>query len=103
MPCNAIARYIVASPTAKYNEPQTMFDTPADVVFLCSAPNELTEAAAEALVASGCQTVVDGAYRPVSSPAAEVRGSACLCLPLSTPPVLFSFRMRCGCMHAWHP
>ncbi len=55
-----------------------MFDTPADVVFLCSAPNELTEEGAEALVASGCKTVVDGGYRPVSSPAAEVYLPVCL-------------------------
>eukprot|EP00903_Cladosiphon_okamuranus_P014475 g13427.t1 len=67
-----VGRYIVASPTAKYNEPPSVFDAPADVVFLCSSPNELTKEGAEALIASGCTTVVDGGYRPVSSPAAEV-------------------------------
>lgn len=65
-------RYIVASPTAKYNEPRSVFEAPADVVFLCSAPNELTKEDADAVVASGCKTVVDGGYRPVSSEAAEV-------------------------------
>lgn len=62
----------MASPTAKYNEPPSLFDAPADVVFLCSAPNELTKEAAEAVAASGCKTVVDGGYRPVSTAAAEV-------------------------------
>lgn len=64
----------MASPTAKYNEPQSVFEAPADVVFLCSCPNELSKEDAEALIASGCKTVVDGGYRPVSSQAAEVWG-----------------------------
>ncbi|CAM9946998.1 unnamed protein product [Ectocarpus sp. 12 AP-2014] len=67
-----VGRYIVASPSAKYNEPQSVFDAPADVAFLCRTPNELTEVEANALVASGCKTVVDGGYRPVSTAAAEV-------------------------------
>lgn len=67
-----MARYIVASTTAKYNEPPSVFEAPADVVFLCSAPNELTAEGAAAIVASGCKTVVDGGYRPVSKPASEV-------------------------------
>lgn len=50
-----------------------MFDAPADVAFLCRTSNELTEVEANALVASGCKTVVDGGYRPVSTAAAEVR------------------------------
>ena len=74
----------MASPTAKYNEPQSVFEAPADVVFLCSCPNELSKEDAEALIASGCKTVVDGGYRPVSSQAAEVNGvydcmRACMC------------------------
>lgn len=67
-----LVRYIVASPSAKYNEPQSVFDAPADVVFLCRTSNELTEVEANVLVASGCKTVVDGGYRPVSTAAAEV-------------------------------
>ncbi|CAB1118026.1 unnamed protein product [Ectocarpus sp. CCAP 1310/34] len=67
-----VGRYIVASPSAKYNEPQSVFDAPADVAFLCRTSNELTEVEANALVASGCKTVVDGGYRPVSTAAAEV-------------------------------
>ncbi|CAN0452792.1 unnamed protein product [Pylaiella littoralis] len=67
-----VGRYIVASPTAKYNEPQSVFDAPADVVFLCSSPHELTKEKAEAIAASGCKTVVDGGYRPVSTDAAQV-------------------------------
>ena len=66
------ARYIVASSTATYNEPKSIFETPCDVIVLCAKPNELTEAGAEALAASGCKTVVDGGYRPVSSGAAKV-------------------------------
>ncbi|CAM9289191.1 unnamed protein product, partial [Hapterophycus canaliculatus] len=67
-----VGRYIVASTTAKYNEPPSVFEAPADVVFLCSTPNELTKEGAAALVASGCKTVVDGGYRPVSKPASEI-------------------------------
>lgn len=62
----------MASPTAKYNEPKSIFDAPCDVVLLCAKPNELTPEGAEALAASGCKTVVDGGYRPVSSAAAKV-------------------------------
>lgn len=67
-----VGRYIVASPTAKYNEPASIFDAPCDVVFLCSKPNELTAEGAALIAASGCKTVVDGGYRPVSSAASEV-------------------------------
>ena len=66
------ARYIVASPTAKYNEPPSIFEAPCDVVFLCSKPNELSAESAAVIANSGCKTVVDGGYRPVSSAASEV-------------------------------
>lgn len=66
-------RYIVASPTAKYNEPTSVFDAPCDVAFLCAKPEELIAEDVERLVANGCKTVVDGAYRPVSSAVAKVQ------------------------------
>lgn len=62
----------MASPTAKYNEPKSVFDAPCDVAFLCAMPNELTADGAAALAAAGCKTVVDGGYRPVSSAACKV-------------------------------
>lgn len=65
-------RYIVASPTAKYNEPESVFNAPCDVLFLCATSNELNAESAAALAGNRCQTVVDGAYRPVSSEAAKV-------------------------------
>lgn len=67
-----LGRYIVASPTAKYNEPSSVFEAPCDVVFLCAKSGELTPEDAAMLAASGCKTVVDGAYRPVMSEAAKV-------------------------------
>eukprot|EP00904_Undaria_pinnatifida_P004700 jgi/Undpi1/14230/HiC_scaffold_9.g03879.m1 len=67
-----VLRYIVASPTAKYNEPPSIFEAPCDVVFLCSKPNELSAESAAVIANSGCKTVVDGGYRPVSSAASEV-------------------------------
>lgn len=52
-----------------------MFDAPCDVAFLCAKPEELKPEDVERLAANGCKTVVDGAYRPVSSAAAKVRRS----------------------------
>ncbi|CAM9143066.1 unnamed protein product [Sphacelaria rigidula] len=66
-----VGRYIVASPTAKYNEPASVFDAPCDVAFLCATSEELKPEDVEKLVAAGCKTVVDGAYRPVSTAAAK--------------------------------
>lgn len=67
----------MASPTATYNDPKSIYETPCDVIFLCAKPNELNAERAEAIAASGCKTVVDGGYRPVSSEAAKVRDGSC--------------------------
>ncbi|CAM9367616.1 unnamed protein product [Discosporangium mesarthrocarpum] len=61
-----IGRYIVASTSAKYNEPGNVFDVPCDVVFLCADTGELDAKGATALAALGVKMVVDGAYRPVT-------------------------------------
>lgn len=50
-----IGRYIVASTTAKYNEPENVFSVPCDLVFPCAQHNVIDATAATMLADMGCQ------------------------------------------------
>lgn len=50
-----IGRYIIASTTAKYNEPENIFSVPCDLVFPCSATNQIDATTATMLADMGCQ------------------------------------------------
>lgn len=67
-----VGRYIIASTTAKYQEPENIFDIPCDLVFPCSHRNEIDEAAATLLADNGCSAVIEGANRPSTKAAKAV-------------------------------
>ena len=60
-----IGRYIVASTTAKYNDPEDIFDVPCEIVFATNS-GEITADAAEKLANNGCSTIVDAGYAPTT-------------------------------------
>lgn len=50
-----IGRYIIASTTAKYNEPENVFSVPCDLVFPCAQHNMIDGPTATTLADMGCQ------------------------------------------------
>jgi len=59
-----IGRYIIASTTAKFNEPANIFSIPCDLVFPCAGSGEIDEESAKLLAAGGCMAVVDSSHAP---------------------------------------
>jgi len=73
-----VGRYIIASTTAKFNEPESVFDIPCDLVFPCGAIDEIDVDAANALADNGCMGVIEGGYSAVSTSARQVLKKRCL-------------------------
>ncbi len=74
-----IGRFIVASTTAKYSDPESMWTIPCDLAFACAMPGQVDAAAAEQLVAAGCAGVIEGAQAPCTAEAVQIfkqRGAA---------------------------
>jgi len=65
-----IGRYILASTTAKYNDPDSIFQIPCDLVFAAADSSEIDVDQAHLLADAGCKFVVDAAHAPVT-PAAS--------------------------------
>eukprot|EP00590_Aulacoseira_subarctica_P001373 CAMPEP_0172414154 /NCGR_PEP_ID=MMETSP1064-20121228/845_1 /TAXON_ID=202472 /ORGANISM="Aulacoseira subarctica , Strain CCAP 1002/5" /LENGTH=404 /DNA_ID=CAMNT_0013150685 /DNA_START=405 /DNA_END=1619 /DNA_ORIENTATION=+ len=73
-----VGRYIIASTTAKFNEPESIFDIPCDLVFPCGAMDEIDADAANTLADNGCMGVIEGGYSAVSSGARQVLKKRCM-------------------------
>ncbi|CAM9206158.1 unnamed protein product [Chrysoparadoxa australica] len=56
-----IGRYIIASTTAQYNDPENLYTVPCDMVFPCAARDEIDASAATILADNGCIAVIEGA------------------------------------------
>jgi glutamate dehydrogenase (NADP+) len=67
-----IGRYIIASTTAKYNEPENIFSVPHDLVFPCATYNQIDQPTATLLADMGCQGVFEGAFMPSTNQAVAV-------------------------------
>jgi len=67
-----IGRYIIASTTARYNEPENIFNIPCDLVFLCGKMNELNDQIATVLADNGCLGVFEGCNMPSTPEAIKV-------------------------------
>jgi len=67
-----VGRYIIASTTAKYNEPENMFTIPCDVVFPCGSINQISADEATILADNGCIGVFEGSNMPLTSEAISV-------------------------------
>lgn len=64
-----IGRYIIASTTAKYNEPANVFDIPCDLVFPCQNRIAVTDDDIVALNNNGCQGVIEGVQQSITNAA----------------------------------
>lgn len=65
-----IGRYIVASTTARYNDPPDVFDVECDIAFP-TVTGDVTPDRAERLAQNGCAYVVDAGYAPTQPAAAK--------------------------------
>ena len=61
-----LGRYIIASTTAQFNDPESIFDIPCDLCFPCAAMNDITEEGANKLADNGCAGVIEGGYSTVT-------------------------------------
>jgi len=67
-----LGRYIIASTTAKFNDPQRIVDIPCDLCFPCASMNDLTESLVNALADKGCSGIIEGAFSTVTPEARKV-------------------------------
>lgn len=71
-----VGRYIISSTSAKFNESESIFDIPHDLVFPCNDIHSIgSREAVDKLVASGCIGIVEGGASCVS-PAARVHAKS---------------------------
>lgn len=61
-----LGRYIIASTSAQFNDPEDIFDIPCDLCFPCAAMNDVTEEAACRLADNGCSGVIEGGSSTVT-------------------------------------
>lgn len=61
-----LGRYIIASTTAQFNDPESILDIPCDLCFSCAAMGDITDEAANKLADNGCQGVIEGGYSAVT-------------------------------------
>lgn len=64
-----LGRYIISSTTAKFNDPEDIFDIPCDLCFPCGNMNAISSAAADKLADLGCKGVIEGANSAVTAEA----------------------------------
>lgn len=58
-----VGRYIIASTSAKFNDPPNICDIPCDMIFACSSHHKISEAEITSLIASGCSAVIEGTHQ----------------------------------------
>lgn len=73
-----VGRYIIASTTAKFNEPGTLFDIPCDLVFPCGAMGDIDTDAANILADNGCMGIIEGGYSSVTCDARQILKKRCM-------------------------
>jgi glutamate dehydrogenase (NADP+) len=67
-----LGRYIIASTSAQFNEPPSIFDIPCDLCFPCGAMDEVDDDAVKALGDNGCMGVIEGGHSAVSRTARQI-------------------------------
>lgn len=58
-----VGRYIIASTTAQYNENDSVFDIPCDIVFNCSRVTPMQPEHVKKLHENGCKLILEGAMQ----------------------------------------
>jgi glutamate dehydrogenase (NADP+) len=61
-----LGRYVMSSTTAKFNEPESMFDIPCDLVFPCGPIRTITPEVVAKLADNGCMGVIEGGHKQVT-------------------------------------
>jgi len=67
-----VGRYILASTSARFNDPSNTYAIPCDLVFPCSPQEQISENDMSILSANGCQGVIEGVQRALSNAALVV-------------------------------
>lgn len=67
-----LGRYIIASTTAMFNDPEQLLDIPCDLCFPCAAMNSITKEVAIQLADNGCKGIIEGGYSTVTNEARKV-------------------------------
>jgi glutamate dehydrogenase (NADP+) len=67
-----LGRYIIASTTAKFNDPERIVDIPCDLCFPCASMNELTDSLVNSLADKGCSGIVEGGFSTVTPEARKI-------------------------------
>lgn len=62
-----VGRYIIASTSAKFNEPDIMNSIKCDMIFPCSHVTQLHENDIVALAANGCSAIVEGVQQSTTN------------------------------------
>lgn len=55
-----VGRYILASTSARFNDPDDVYSIPCDYVFACATHERIDEHAVAQLAANGCQGIIEG-------------------------------------------
>lgn len=61
-----VGRYIIASTTAKFNNPENIHDISCDYMFPCSNINTLSDQDVASLHSKGCQGIIEGVQQTMS-------------------------------------
>ena len=61
-----LGRYVISSTTAKFNEPESIFDIPCDLCFPCGAVKSVDDDAVTKLADNGCMGVIEGGHKNVT-------------------------------------
>jgi glutamate dehydrogenase (NADP+) len=67
-----LGRYIISSTTAKFNQPENLFEIPCDICIPCGTMKELDDAQVQALADNGCKFVIEGGQSCVTASARKV-------------------------------
>eukprot|EP00814_Leptocylindrus_danicus_P003536 CAMPEP_0116020740 /NCGR_PEP_ID=MMETSP0321-20121206/9977_1 /TAXON_ID=163516 /ORGANISM="Leptocylindrus danicus var. danicus, Strain B650" /LENGTH=509 /DNA_ID=CAMNT_0003491489 /DNA_START=78 /DNA_END=1607 /DNA_ORIENTATION=- len=62
-----VGRYIIASTSAKFNEPDSLYDIPCDLCFPCAGMSEITDVEANHLADNGCMGIIEGGHSTVTA------------------------------------
>ena len=61
-----LGRFIIASTTAQFNDPENVLDIPCDLCFPCAEMNIIDDEAVNKLADNGCMGVIEGGYSTVT-------------------------------------
>jgi len=67
-----LGRYIIASTTALFNDPESILDVPCDLCFPCAAMNDITQDSITQLADNGCKGIIEGGYSAVTNDARKI-------------------------------